>query len=70
MRWGCRCSQPIVAPVTVDGRGLHCSCDAYERVVTAESALPIRYAQLKRDHEGDGHEVRFDEHDWQPGGPS
>ena len=48
---------------------MHCTRGAYERVVTAEFALPMRDAQLKRDHEGDGHEVRFDERDWQPGEP-
>ena len=48
---------------------MHCSCGALKRVVTSGFALAMRYAQLKRDHEGDGHEVRFEEHDWQPGEP-
>ena len=48
---------------------MHWTCGAYERVVTSEFALLMRCAQLRRDHEGDGHEVRFDEHDWQPAEP-
>ena len=48
---------------------MNCTCGAYERVVTSEFALPMRRAQLRRDHEGDDHEVRFDEHAWQPGEP-
>ena len=59
-----------------EGRGMpmvvvemHCTCGAHERVVTSEFALPMRRAQLRRDHEGDGHDVYFDEHDWQPGEP-
>ena len=48
---------------------MHCTCGAHERVVTAEFALSMRYAHLKRDHEGEGPGVRFDEHDWQPGEP-
>ena len=48
---------------------MHCTCSAYERVVTAEFARPMRYAQLRRDHEGGGHEVRFNEHDRQPAEP-
>ena len=48
---------------------MHCTGGAYERIVTSDFALPMRYGQLKRDHEGGGHEVRFDEHDWRPGEP-
>ena len=48
---------------------MHCTFGVYERVVTSAFALLMRYAQLRRDHEGDNHEVRFDEHDWQPGEP-
>ncbi len=48
---------------------MHCTCGAYERIVTSEFALLMRCAQLRRDHEGDGHEVRFEEHDWHPGEP-
>ena len=62
------------SPLTWEGRGMpmvvvemHCTCGAHKRLVTAEFALPMRRAQLRHDHEGDGHEVRFDEHDWQPG---
>ena len=46
-----------------------CGRGAYERVVTSEFALLMLYAQLRREHEGAGHEVRFDERDWQPGEP-
>ena len=46
---------------------MFCSCGAHERIVTSEFAVTMRIAQLRRNHEGDGHQVRFDEHDWQPG---
>ena len=36
---------------------MHCTCGAYARVVTSEFALLMRCAQLRRDHEGDGHTV-------------
>ena len=42
---------------------MHCTCGAYERVVTPEFALPMRCAQPGRDHESDDHEVRFDDRD-------
>ena len=48
---------------------MHCTCGAYARIVTSDFALPMRRAQLGRDREGDGHEVRFEEHDWQPDEP-
>ena len=48
---------------------MRCTCGAYERIGTSEFALLMRIAQLRRDHEGDGHEVRIEEHDWQPGEP-
>ena len=41
----------------------------HERVVTAEFAPTDAAPQLRRDHEGDGHEVRFDEVEEQPGEP-
>lgn len=48
---------------------MRCTCGTYERIGTSEFALLMRIAQLRRDHEGDGHEVRIEEHDWQPGEP-
>ena len=48
---------------------MHCTRGAHERVVTAEFALLMRYVQLRRDHDCDGHEVRFDEHAWRPDEP-
>ena len=43
---------------------MHCTCGAYQRVVTSRFTMPMRYAQLRRDHE-----VRLEEHVWQPGEP-
>ena len=48
---------------------MHCTCGASERIVTSDFALTMRYAQLRRHHEAEDHEVRFEEHDWQPGEP-
>ena len=66
----CRIASLLGGSWHADGRrrdALHLR--RHEWVVASEFALLMRRAQLRRNHEGDSYEVRFDERDWQPGEP-